>query len=151
MTDANLNYRASSARADSGVGLVILLYEQLVQDLRRAAAAIDSADVEARTLELGHAIEVVGQLQSRLDMQNGGEVAQNLDRFYGSILSGILDAQTKASKAVVLRLVENVLSVREAWLQVERASAGAPATPQAAAVQRTDSQQIPRSVRNWKA
>ena len=80
MMDANLRYRTSSSRASSAVGLVILLYEQLVQDLRRALTALDSGAVETRSFELGHALEVVGQLQGRLDMQAGGEVAHNLAR-----------------------------------------------------------------------
>ena len=64
MMDANLSYRTSSSRASSGVGLVILLYEQLVQDLRRALTALDSGAVETRSFELGPALEPPGQGRS---------------------------------------------------------------------------------------
>ena len=152
MTAPNLSYRTSSSRTSSGVGLVILLYEQLVQDLRRAAAAIDTADIQARTFELGHALEVVGNLQARLDMQAGGQVAQDLDRFYAGLQAGVLKAQTTVSKPLLMRLIENVLSVRGAWLEVERLNAleSAPAEP--AALHKLETQEgTSWGPRNWKA
>ena len=149
--DANLSYRTSSSRASSGVGLVILLYEQLVQDLRRALTALDSGAIETRTFELGHALEVVGQLQGRLDMQAGGEVAHNLDRFYSTVIAAILDAQVKCSKARLLGLIDDVLSLREAWLEVERKMLESTPATQAAAVRSgtTDEGQPSSSGRKW--
>jgi flagellar protein FliS len=151
MMDANLSYRTSSSRASSGVGLVILLYEQLVQDLRRALTALDSGTVETRTFELGHALEVVGQLQGRLDMQAGGEVAHNLDRFYSALSAGILDAQVKCSKPRLDGLIDDVLSVREAWLEVERKMLEATPGTEPAAVRtgRSEEGQPSSSGRKW--
>jgi flagellar secretion chaperone FliS len=151
MMDANLSYRTSSSRASSAVGLVILLYEQLVQDLRRALTALDSGTVETRTFELGHALEVVGQLQGRLDMQAGGEVAHNLDRFYSALSAGILDAQVKCSKPRLDGLIDDVLSVREAWLEVERNMLEATPGTQPAAVRngRSKEGQLSSSGRKW--
>lgn len=151
MMNANLSYRTLSSRASSGVGLVILLYEQLVQDLRRALTALDSGTVETRTFELGHALEVVGQLQGRLDMQAGGEVAHNLDRFYSALSAGILDAQVKCSKPRLDGLIDDVLSVREAWLEVERNMLEATPGTQPAAVRngRSEEGQLSSSGRKW--
>jgi flagellar secretion chaperone FliS len=136
--DANLSYRSSSSRASSGVGLVILLYEQMVQDLRRAVIAMNEGNAEARTLELGHALDVVGQLQARLDMQNGGEVAQNLDRFYAVLRAGILDAQFTASPGLLEKLIDNVLSIREAWLTVEQSTISGQVTAESSALAKTE-------------
>lgn len=134
MNAADLSYRTSSGAA-SGVGLVILLYEQLVRDLRSATTAMDAGDIQARTSELDHALQVVGQLQGRLDMEAGGEVSRTLDRFYANIRATIVQAQFKGSKPVLLRLMDDVLSVREAWLEIERNGtakvAQTPAAPQA--------------------
>jgi flagellar secretion chaperone FliS len=150
--DANLSYRSSSSRASNGVGLVILLYEQLVQDLRRAIVAMEQGNVEARTLELGHALELVGQLQARLDMQNGGEVAQNLDRFYAVLRVGILDAQFKASPSLSEKLMDNVLSIREAWLTVEQSTISGQVTAESSALPKAEkSQPIAEPVaRDWR-
>ena len=63
----------------------MLLYEQAVQDLQRAMVAMREGDIERRTKELDHALLVIGQLQATLDLVRGGEVARNLDRFYGVV------------------------------------------------------------------
>jgi flagellar secretion chaperone FliS len=153
MNDANLSYRTSSSRSNSGVGLVILLYEQLVQDLRRAATAMDDGNIESRTFELGHALEVVGQLQGRLDMQAGGEVAQNLDRFYGTLQEGILAAQVSVSASILQRLIHDVLSVREAWLDVERGTAAAEPVEKSVAIPQPppENRAATSAARKWKA
>jgi flagellar secretion chaperone FliS len=140
--DANLTYRTCSSRASSGVGIVILLYEQLVQDLRRAIAGIETNDIEVRTFELTHAVEVVGQLQGRLDMQNGGDVAQNLDRFYSVLQAGILDAQVKVSKPLLEQLIDNVLSIREAWLDVERSTESGQGAAESSAIPKVESPEL---------
>jgi flagellar secretion chaperone FliS len=149
--NANLTYRASSARASNGVGIVILLYEQLVQDLRRGVIAMDEGDVETRTLELGHALEVVGQLQGRLDMENGGNVAQNLDRFYTVLRAGILDAQFKTSKTLLEKLIENVLSMREAWVAVEQSTISGQVTAESSALPKTETHEAAAGAvaRDW--
>lgn len=150
--DPYVSYRAASPRASSGIGIVILLYEQLVQDLRRAMKAIDENNIEARTSELTHALEVVGQLRARLDMQNGGDVAQNLDRFYSVLQAGILDAQFQVSKPTLARLIDTVLIIREAWLSVERSATSGQAAAEKPAVAGTEPQEpsAAASSRNWR-
>jgi flagellar protein FliS len=150
--DPNVTYRTASPRASSGVGIVILLYEQLVQDFRRAMTAIDEEDVEDRTFELGHALEVVGQLQSRLDMELGGDVAHNLDRFYGTLRAGIVDAQVNASKPRLQQLIDSVLSIREAWLHVEQVTLSRTEPAETApASDRQGQEPLPETIpRNWR-
>ena len=76
--DARSSYRETVARGASPVRLVICLYEQAIEDLRRAVIAQEKGDIEARTRGINHALIVVAQLQGSLDMERGGEVAGNL-------------------------------------------------------------------------
>jgi flagellar protein FliS len=110
------------AQGASPQKLVILLYEQLIQDLHRAVAAIERSDVEQRTQELSHALLILGELQGRLDMERGGEVSSNLDRFYSVLRACLLDAQFSGSKHVLRDQIERLIEVREAWVEVERSS-----------------------------
>jgi hypothetical protein len=56
-------------------------------------AAIGAGDIEARTAALQHSLSVLEQLHGQLEFQKGGEVAQQLDRFYSIIRGKILEAQ----------------------------------------------------------
>lgn len=129
--DATSIYRKSVGQSATPIRLVILLYEQLAEDLRRAAAAFDQRDVEARTNHLSHALEVVGELQGALDMQAGQDVARNLSDFYHTLRESLLQVQLHSNRRLLERQIANVLSVREAWVEVERSNTGAPPIPEA--------------------
>lgn len=101
--------------------LVILLYEQAMEDLRRAMAAQAQGDIEGRTREINHAIQVIGHLQATLDKEQGGKVAENLDRFYEQVRCALVEAQCKQSVSLIEQQIAHLLQVHEAWCGVERA------------------------------
>lgn len=121
-TDPKFAYRESTARAATPVGRVILLYEQAIQDIGAAAAAIADNQVEQKTNKLGHALLVIGELQACLDLDRGGEVARNLERFYELVRKRLLDAQISNSATVLREQIDLLLSVRSAWIEVEQQS-----------------------------
>jgi flagellar secretion chaperone FliS len=127
--DARLSYREAAVRGASPVRLIVLLYEQILIDLRQALAALEKGDVETRTRAINHAILVIGQLQGSLDMQQGGEVARNLERFYNVIRNGLVHAHCRQSEQALQQQISFLMLVREAWLEVEHSSAENAAEP----------------------
>jgi flagellar protein FliS len=120
-TDPRFAYRENAARGASPIGRVVLLYEQAIKDIGSAIAALNSQDVEKRTQSLNHALLVIGQLQACLDLERGGEVARNLDRFYGLVQKRLLEAQFSGSAEILREQMDLLLSVRAAWVEVESA------------------------------
>lgn len=150
--DPRFAYRENAARGASPVGRVVLLYEQAIKDLGAAIAALASNDIEARTRSLNHALLVIGQLQACLDLERGGEVARNLDRFYGLLQKRLLEAQVRGSAEVLREQMDLLLSVRAAWVEVENLEARdvAPAegrSPQSA----TAASDLSRGSSHWRA
>lgn len=126
--DARSSYREAGVRGASPVRLVICLYEQTIEDLRRAVVALGRNDIEARTRSINHALMVIAQLQNSLNMERGGEVARNLERFYGIVRASLHDAQVKQSAGIIGQQISHLTMILEAWQEVERATA-APAPP----------------------
>ena len=120
--DPRSAYREGSARGASGTRLVVLLYEQVIQDLRKAVVAIEESDIGKRTHSITHAISVIGHLQATVDREHGGVVGRNLDRFYCSVRTRLIEAQVRISREILEELISNLLSVREAWIAVDSAS-----------------------------
>jgi flagellar protein FliS len=110
-----LSYRKSAIEGASPIGLMIVLFDTLAGDLRRAAVAIRNKDIEKRCKELNHAALVVGQLESWLDMKNGGEPARNLSRFYAYLRAKMLEASMKQSAEVLDAQIVTILQVRSTW------------------------------------
>jgi flagellar protein FliS len=121
MTNPRTAYRENDVRGATSVRLVVLLYDQLVQDLIRAAHAIEENDIELRTRMLNHAILVIAHLQSPLDFAKGGKVAKDLDHFYNVLRHNLVQVQFDPSKQAITQQITDVQALREAWIEVDRA------------------------------
>lgn len=118
-------YQQSATLGASPVELVVLLYDAALGSLHRAAKAIDSRDIEKRTVALNHVLEVTAELQAALNFERGGEVARQLDGFYTVVGKQVLEASVKNSRPAVEALIAQFASLRHAWAEVERSAPGA--------------------------
>lgn len=143
-SQTELSYRKSAIEGASSIGLIIALFDTLAGDLRRAAAAIRKHDIEKRCKELDHASLVLGQLESWVDAEKGGESAQSLVQFYGYLRAQMMEASVSQSAAVLDAQIEMVLHVRSAWQKLDNVPQPSPGTPPAGlAVQSTTSSPMP--------
>ncbi len=120
--DPKREYREAAVRNATPVRLILMLYEAAIEDLRRISAAMQDHDVQRRTNEVHHFLRVLNQLQGSLDMERGGEVAANLDRYYGLVRSQLLHAEMNNSTHIVQDMLGQFLSLHQAWLEVDRAT-----------------------------
>ena len=124
-TQTELAYLRSAVQNASSVGLVLILFDQLISDLKCAIAAMEARDVERRSAELKHGFLVLAQLQGSLDMENGKEAAVRFSRFYSAVRAAMMEAHLKASPEILVRQIGLLLSVRQAWQQVDKPNLGA--------------------------
>jgi flagellar secretion chaperone FliS len=113
-------YRQGSAQGAHPVGLVVRLYDAIVEDFRRAREGLRTGDVEGRTRALNHALLIIAELESVLDHERGGEVARHLKGFYRVTRAMIVEANVRASSEDLEGLVGLFFPVREAWQHAER-------------------------------
>jgi flagellar protein FliS len=125
-SQTQLSYRKTAIEGASSIGLVIVLFDTLAGDLRRAAAAIRQNDIERRCRELDHASLVLGQLESWIDMNNGGESAQTLAAFYAQLRAKMMEAAGHKSAELLETQIEIIVQVRSAWQKLDT---GTPAVP----------------------
>lgn len=121
-------YRQVSAVGSNPLGLVVRLYDSILDDFNDALLALDGRDPEARTNALNHALLIIANLESALDHENGGIVARHLDGFYKVTRGLILDANISPSREKIGRLVGLYSPVRKAWSQAEAAVASGKVT-----------------------
>jgi flagellar protein FliS len=98
----------------------VLLYEQAIQDLQRALAAMEQGHIEQRTREINHALQIIGYLEGTLDLEKGGEVAGNLRHCYERLRANLVAGQIHASARIITQQITDLLALREAWLEVNR-------------------------------
>lgn len=131
MTRTDMVYRKTAIEGASGFGLLIALYDTLAGNLRRAAEAQRSNNIEQRCLEIKHAFVVIGYLENSLQNSPGGALTQQLSSFYSSLRRSLMVAQVEQSAETLEREMASVLKVREYWQQVEvQGAAPQPASAQ---------------------
>ena len=115
MTFSDLTYRKTAIEGESGLGLLIALFDTLAGDLRRAAQAERSGDISKRCREANHAILVIAHLEECVAQSEGGELSRKLTAFYVGLKGQIINAQAQRSAVLLEKLMADVLAVRAYW------------------------------------
>jgi flagellar protein FliS len=129
LNQTELSYRRSAIEGASIIGLMIALFDTLIGDLRRAASALHKNDIETRCKELNHATLVLGQLNEWVDLENGGESARTLDRFYAYLRAKMMEAAVTKSAALLETQIDMISHVRSAWQKLDVGTIEMPVKP----------------------
>ena len=113
-------YRQIGAAGANPAGLVVKLYDAMLDDFRRAGDAIATNDIKERVARLNHALLIIAELDSVLDYERGGIVAKQLHGFYRVMRSLIVDANVRASREGIEKLIQHFMPLRQSWQKVER-------------------------------
>lgn len=106
------------ATTGSPVELVVLLYSGAVQRLRQAAHHMERGETVQKLRNMHGAITIIEELCSALDVDAGGEVAENLQALYAYMMKELVRANWK-NDAGTVRHVQGLLDeLRSAWEQV---------------------------------
>lgn len=119
MNRTDLAYRRTGVEAASGLGLLITLFDTLAGDLRRAADAQRTNDIEMRSQEVRHALLVVGYLEDWVKRGEDGDLARELIAFYASLRRNLIEAAARMSAEIFERQMADVLELRKYWQQIE--------------------------------
>jgi flagellar protein FliS len=112
-------YRDCSVGGASPIGLMIVLFDRLVGDLRSAAEAVRRNDIEGRCRELNHALLIIGQLESWVDREKGGETARQLATFYSYLRTRLLEASARQSAELFEAQMQTIVHIRSKWQLLE--------------------------------
>ncbi|HXX44783.1 MAG TPA: flagellar export chaperone FliS [Candidatus Acidoferrales bacterium] len=113
-------YRQISAAGANPAGLVVKLYDAILEDFRRAADAIAANDIKERVARLNHALLIIAELDSVLNFERGGTVAKHLRGFYRVMRGLIVEANVRANRESVKKLIDHFMPLRQAWQKVEQ-------------------------------
>lgn len=139
-------YQTQQIMTASPAMLVFLLYDKAVNCLKEAVRAIETGDIEARWKANGRAMEIIEHLRVTLNMDAGGEIAENLDQLYGALLRELPKVDLKNDAAPAKKAIKLLEPLRDSWRAL--AESGEEATRQAAqaAQQRNAASPAPRPV-----
>ena len=121
MTDAyQTTERNALVETEDPHQLILVMFDALIKSIDIYIENIDvkEADLELRSKHFSRALTIIYSLQSSLDFEKGGEIADNLFQTYEfarqMIIGSIKDMDETGPKRALALLVD----IREAWAQM---------------------------------
>jgi len=115
--------RQTAVMVSSSVGLVILLYDRLLQRLAEAKRCLVTRDIPARSEAISKSIELIEiGLISSLDVRQGGDIAARLKIHYDVWIAKLFNANMKASVELLDEVEQEVQTIKSAFSQIEQAN-----------------------------
>ncbi len=105
--------------------LVQIMFEGVLSHLATARGSMERIkddrplnDVIAKGNAMGKAVALIGQLNGTLDMQRGGQIAENLRALYEYMLNRLTLANATNDVRVVAEVAGLVAEVKSGWDQI---------------------------------
>lgn len=99
--------------------LITLLFSGANAKLSRAMGCIQHDDYAGKAEALSSAMEIIEGLRQSLDLEKGGELANNLDELYQYCVRRLLRANIDHDKSAVAEVASLLKTVAEAWDALE--------------------------------
>lgn len=96
--------------------LIVMLYDGALTALASAKGCVERKDIEGRAKQLNKANSIVMGLQDFLDLDKGGEIAENLNALYDYIVRGIIEANRIQSADKIQELINLLLDLKQGWI-----------------------------------
>jgi len=114
-------YQRSAVLTASREQLVVMLYDGAHRFLAQASIAMRERDVDTSHRKLRRAEAIINHLRATLNKEEGGEIAQRLERIYLFCTRHLNEARVKRDPERIEEVDSLLLELREAWAQAARA------------------------------
>lgn len=113
--NAQKMYKKNQIEASSPKQLVTLLYEGAIKNVRLAEIALENGDREKRNKHLIKAQNIITELSSSLDYEQGEEIAGQLGSLYDFMLGELLQANLKEDPEKLVTVRTLLTELLDVW------------------------------------
>ena len=111
-------YQQTNVQSRSPLELVVLLYDGALRHLVASREAMVRKDALARRSSLSRAMAIVAELQSTLNITEGGDLARSLDALYAYVIERIVQANMHNDPQPLEEAERLLRPLRDAWSQI---------------------------------
>ena len=121
--NAAKEYLERQVQSASPAERVVLAYDGAIRFLLAARRAIDENNIEARFINNKKAADIISYLMETLDMEQGGEIAERLQRLYFYMLRKLVEVDVKNSHEAIDDVIGHLKKLRSSWEQISKGPA----------------------------
>lgn len=126
---AHSTYNQQQLNTASPVKVVAMLYDKAIACLKEAIEANDANDPERRWKANTRAQEIILQLHSMLDMEQGGIISENLNKIYSTALMRLPLVDVQKSSAIAQEVINMLSPLRDSWHELNQQIAAGKINP----------------------
>ena len=98
--------------------LILLLFNGAIESLSVAKGAIENKNIELRGKHISRAVSIVNGLRDMLDIEQGGDVADNLFSLYSYMAREIFNAGFHNDGTTLENIQKMLIDIRESWEKI---------------------------------
>lgn len=95
-----------------------MLYEGAIKNLRQAELAMEMQNFALVSEKLLKAQDIIFELKSTLDFEQGGEIAPSLESIYDFVIRQLVDANVHKDVKNIRSSISLINDLKEAWEQI---------------------------------
>jgi flagellar protein FliS len=118
-------YRTNAVETASPEQLTLMCYDGALRFMRRAAKSMDDGDLADASYATGRAQAIVNELNITLDMEAGGEIAENLRAIYLFVNRHMSEAIAHGDALKIRQSMNLINDLRGAWSEAMNLGAAA--------------------------
>jgi flagellar protein FliS len=117
-TRAYGSYLKQEVEGASQGKLIVMMYDATVKFIRAGVKAIEEKDIQNAHNNIVRAENIIYELMSTINVEEGGDIAQNLLKLYDYMIEELIEANTKKSVEKLENVLRIINPVRSAWKDV---------------------------------
>jgi len=106
----------------------LMLYDGAISFLERGLAGFSYSDPLKFNLTINNNVQraqaIIHEMNARLDMNKGGEIADNFRRLYTYLYRRLQEANLKKKKPPIEEVIRHLRELRESWAEMLRRGQG---------------------------
>lgn len=112
------NYVETAVSEATPHKLIEMLYEGAIKNMNLAKVFIEQKNYEKKSEYINKALSILNALRAGVDLEKGGDVAQNLYDLYDYCYRSLFNASTKNDLVLLNEVLEHITLVSEAWKEM---------------------------------
>lgn len=111
-------YKDNAVTTQSGGTIVVMLYEGAIRFLTQAIEALENKQYVEKGRRINRAINIITELDVVLNMDTGGEIAQNLRSLYQFMIKHLVEANSRKNPDKIRQVIRLLETLLNGWRQI---------------------------------
>ncbi len=113
-------YQETAVSTQSRGRLIVMLYDGAIRFLRQAIADLERYDFTAKGNNINKAQAILQELNTVLDIEQGGQIAQNLRSLYNFAYRHLSEANIRKDPQMIREVIGILEELNQSWRAITR-------------------------------